>query len=127
MITQIGPGMFRVQHDGRSEIVYVAGAADDRWVFWNGQIWRWPARPERHVDRAPSGPTPLIAPMPARVIRILAMPGAVVKKGETLVLLEAMKMELPLRAPGDAAVVAVHCREGELVQADAVLVDLGPL
>ena len=37
-----------------------------------------------------------------------------------------MKMELPLRAPGDAIVTAIHCREGELVQADAVLMDLGP-
>jgi biotin carboxyl carrier protein len=35
-----------------------------------------------------------------------------------------MKMELPLRAPGDATVAAVRCREGELVQADAVLVEL---
>ncbi len=35
-----------------------------------------------------------------------------------------MKMELPLRASADAVVVAVHCREGELVQPDAVLVEL---
>jgi biotin carboxyl carrier protein len=33
-------------------------------------------------------------------------------------------MELPLRAPGDARVTAVRCREGDLVQPDAVLVEL---
>jgi biotin carboxyl carrier protein len=38
--------------------------------------------------------------------------------------LEAMKMELPIRAAGDAVVASVHCREGELVKADAVLVTL---
>jgi 3-methylcrotonyl-CoA carboxylase alpha subunit len=62
--------------------------------------------------------------MPARVIRILIQPGATVKKGDTLVMLEAMKMELPIRAPADGKVAAVHCRDGELVQADAVLLDL---
>ena len=41
-----------------------------------------------------------------------------------LVVLEAMKMELPLRATGDAVVASVLCREGELVPADAVLVTL---
>jgi biotin carboxyl carrier protein len=35
-----------------------------------------------------------------------------------------MKMELPLRSPADATVTAVHCREGELVQPDTVLVEL---
>ena len=62
--------------------------------------------------------------MPARVIKVLVQPGAAVKKGDTLVMLEAMKMELPVRAPADGKVAAVHCRDGELVQADVVLLDL---
>jgi 3-methylcrotonyl-CoA carboxylase alpha subunit len=65
----------------------------------------------------------LIAPMPATVIRVKVEPGAQVKKGDVLVVLEAMKMELPLRALGDGMVSAVRCREGELVQADATLVE----
>jgi biotin carboxyl carrier protein len=66
----------------------------------------------------------LAAPMPATVIRILVKPGVVVRKGETLILLEAMKMELPLRSPQDGTVRAVRCQEGELVQPGRVLVDL---
>ena len=62
--------------------------------------------------------------MPATVLKVLVTPGAKVKKGDTLIILEAMKMELPLRAPGDATVTAIGCREGELVQADAILVEL---
>jgi biotin carboxyl carrier protein len=46
-----------------------------------------------------------------------------VKKGDTILVLEAMKMELPIRAPGDARVKAICCREGELVAADAILVE----
>jgi biotin carboxyl carrier protein len=62
--------------------------------------------------------------MPATVLKVLVAVGARVKKGETLVILEAMKMELPLRASADATVTAVCCREGELVQPETVLVEL---
>jgi biotin carboxyl carrier protein len=66
----------------------------------------------------------LTAPMPATVVSVKVQPGAAVKKGDTVVILEAMKMELPIRAPADATVTAVRCREGELVQPDAILVEL---
>ena len=62
--------------------------------------------------------------MPATVLRVLVAPGTAVKKGDTVVLLEAMKMELPIRAPADATVTAVNCREGELVQPDTILIEL---
>jgi acetyl/propionyl-CoA carboxylase alpha subunit len=65
----------------------------------------------------------LTAPMPATVIKVQVKPGDVVKKGDVVVVLEAMKMELPLRALGDAVVSAVRCRQGDLVQADATLVE----
>ena len=62
--------------------------------------------------------------MPATVVKVLIKPGDRVARGDTVVVLEAMKMELPLRATGDATVKAVHCREGELVQPETVLVEL---
>ena len=71
-----------------------------------------------------TGPQALSAPMPATVAKVLVKPGAAVKKGDTVILLEAMKMELPLRAPADATVKAIHCREGELVQPDVTLIEL---
>ena len=124
-VLRVGEGVYRVTHDGRSDIVYVAGPAADRWAFWNGETFRVraePAAPSRagrsHAVLA------LTAPMPATVLRVLAQPGTRVKKGETLIILEAMKMELPIRAPADAVVKAVNCREGELVQPDIVLVEL---
>src|SRR5262249_45949017 len=63
------------------------------------------------------------APMPATVLRINVKPGDAVKKGDVLVLLEAMKMELPVRATDDGVVATIRCREGELVDADAVLLE----
>ena len=65
----------------------------------------------------------LTAPMPATVIKVHVKPGDAVKKGDIVVVLEAMKMELPLRALGNGVVSAVRCREGELVQADATLIE----
>ena len=62
--------------------------------------------------------------MPATVVKVLVKPGDRVAKGDTVIVLEAMKMELPLRAAGDATIKAVRCREGEMVQADAVLVEM---
>ena len=133
-ITRIADGMYCVEHDGRNEIVYVAGPVADRWIFWNGQVFRGDFRAPGSQSTGSEGatragsekvrPTSLTAPMPARVTRILAQPGAAVKKGEMLIVLEAMKMELPVRAPADGTIAAVNCREGELVQADAVLIEL---
>jgi biotin carboxyl carrier protein len=128
-VTRTGDGTYLVVHDGRHEIVHVAGAESDRWIFWNGHVFRRDVGEDAATGTGGSGPShkgasQLTAPMPARVIRILAAPGATVQKGATLVVLEAMKMELPLRAPANATVAEVHCREGEMVAADAVLIDL---
>jgi 3-methylcrotonyl-CoA carboxylase alpha subunit len=125
MVTRVAEGVYRVEHEGKSETVYVAGTAGDSWAFWNGLVFRGDAAtPRARAASHGHGAQALAAPMPATVIKVLAKTGAHVKKGDTLVVLEAMKMELPIRATGDAVVTAVHCSEGELVQADAVLVEL---
>jgi len=125
--TRIGDGVYRVETEGRSELVYVAGPANNRWAFWNGQVFRQTpadsaAARDSRVKR--EARQELSAPMPATVLKVLVTPGSKVKKGDTLIILEAMKMELPLRASADATIAAVHCREGELVQPETVLVEL---
>jgi biotin carboxyl carrier protein len=64
--------------------------------------------------------------MPATVRQIRVTPGDQVARGDTLIVLEAMKMELPVRANEHGTVAAVHCREGELVQPGRPLVDITP-
>jgi 3-methylcrotonyl-CoA carboxylase alpha subunit len=94
---------------------------------WNGgDVIRAAIRTARPTRRRSGGSASgaLTAPMPATVLKVHVRPGDRVKKGDTVVLLEAMKMELPVRSPADATVAAVLCREGELVQADATLVEL---
>ncbi|OFW24018.1 MAG: hypothetical protein A3H97_09625 [Acidobacteria bacterium RIFCSPLOWO2_02_FULL_65_29] len=125
MVTRIGDGVYRVEHDGGVDVVYVAGPPDDCWAFADGDVYRNARDRMRGLPAARVDATQALrAPMPATVLKVMVAPGAAVTAGETLVILEAMKMELPLRAAGDAVVSAVRCREGELVQPDAVLVEL---
>jgi len=120
----------KIDRDGKQHTVYVAGSAGDVWAFYDGHVYR-SERPERPAEAGRyergserHGRYELNAPMPATVIKILVAPGQAVRHGDTLVVVEAMKMELPIRAPGDATVKAVNCREGELVQPDRALVEL---
>ncbi len=124
--TRVGPGVYRVELDGRAEIVHVAGTAGHRWAHWRGHVFERPFADEAPAPRRSSAERhqSLSAPMPATVLKIVAAEGSQVRKGDTLLILEAMKMELPLRAPADAVVRSVRCREGELVQPGTILVEL---
>jgi biotin carboxyl carrier protein len=62
--------------------------------------------------------------MPATVITVNVEPGQRVARGDVLLMLEAMKMELPVKAPRDATVKAIRCRQGELVQPGVPLLEL---
>ena len=62
--------------------------------------------------------------MPATVVRIAVKNGDAVKQGDVLVALEAMMMEMPIRAPRDGVVAAIDCREGELVQPGVPLIQI---
>lgn len=64
------------------------------------------------------------APMPGVVRQVLVKAGEPVTRGQALVILEAMKLQLTLSAGGDATVEAVLAREGELVTEGAKLVKL---
>jgi 3-methylcrotonyl-CoA carboxylase alpha subunit len=65
-----------------------------------------------------------MSPMPATVVAIHAVPGQAVTEGETIIVLEAMKMELPIKAPRSGVVKAVHCAKGDLVQPGVNLLEL---
>jgi len=65
-----------------------------------------------------------VAPMPGKILALRVAPGESVKKGETLVILEAMKMEHEVVAPHDGVVREVRVEVGQQVDADDVLVVL---
>jgi len=68
---------------------------------------------------APTGS--LLAPMPGLVLRVLAEPGAVVTAGQPLLVLEAMKMEQTVSAPGDGVLAELRAKAGEQVSTGQIL------
>jgi propionyl-CoA carboxylase alpha chain len=65
----------------------------------------------------------LVCPMPGLVVSIAVVPGQEVKAGETLAVVEAMKMENVLRAERDGVVKTIHAKPGETLAVDAVILE----
>ena len=62
--------------------------------------------------------------MPGRVVQLLVAAGAAVRRGQSLIVVEAMKMEHTIAAPRDGIVEAVRCAAGDLVEEGAELITL---
>jgi pyruvate carboxylase subunit B len=84
-----------------------------------------PAKPERSPVAADVEGAPLKAPMPGMIVRYLKQVGDAVNKGDTVVILEAMKMENALPAPKDGTVKAINFSVGDSVAKDDVLCVIG--
>lgn len=68
----------------------------------------------------------IVAPMPGKVLKVLVHDGDLVKAGQPMVVLEAMKMETTLAAESAAIVGRVRVEEGQTVDHGAVLIELSP-
>jgi acetyl/propionyl-CoA carboxylase alpha subunit len=88
------------------------------------------APPDLDASALAGGPTAtettVTAPMPGTVIRVEVEPGESVQPRHALVVLEAMKMEIPVHSPYGGTVSAVHVSAGDRVAGGAPLVELGP-
>jgi acetyl/propionyl-CoA carboxylase alpha subunit len=119
-----GPdGEVRIGENGTVR-AWVAASGDIRWVYLGGRVYELDVERAGRRRRSSSGPSSLSAPMPATVIRVEVSPGEQVQRGDTLVILEAMKMELPIRAASDGTVASVSCKPGDLVQPGMPLIEI---
>jgi biotin carboxyl carrier protein len=105
----------------------------DRWLVSAGgrEFALSPARSEsgRHHnddERTPDGGRGVCSPMPGKVIKICAAVGDECRKNQTLVIVEAMKMENEVQAGLEGIVKKVHVAVGELVDAEKILVEIEP-
>jgi biotin carboxyl carrier protein len=117
--------------DGRRARAYVAADGDRRWVALDPAPEGGPVAlqlPPRAGGRGrrggAAGHDTLEAQMPGVVRRVLAAPGDRVERGQALVLLEAMKMEIRVTAPHAGVVERVGVEEGAAVERGQVLVEL---
>ena len=118
-----GDGSLRLGSPGRTG--WSVASANTRWVFLDGRVYEFEAQqPGRGRRRGGSHHGSLSAPMPATVRRINVKVGDHVDRGATLLILEAMKMELPVKSQSAGVIEAIHCQEGELVQPGAALIEI---
>lgn len=74
---------------------------------------------------ATSGGTEVVSPLPGVILDVLVKEGDAVKQGQTVMMLEAMKMENAIEAPADGVVKSINARKGDSVLEGAVLAILG--
>ncbi|HMM53966.1 MAG TPA: acetyl/propionyl/methylcrotonyl-CoA carboxylase subunit alpha [Candidatus Desulfobacillus sp.] len=124
---RLGHGMLRIELDGLSLPVAVIAAGEKRHVFLRGRAWHLVrVDPLRHAGEGGGEEGGLLAPMPGKVIALLAAPGSEVDKGRPLLILEAMKMEHTIAAPARGRVKAFRFGVGDPVAEGAELVDFEP-
>lgn len=91
-----------------------------------------PAAPAPQATPAPAaapaasaGSEQVVSPMPGNILNVNVKVGDTVKKGQVLLILEAMKMENEIMAPKDGTVTAVNVQKGSTVESGALLVTIG--
>ena len=115
---------FAVELDDRRLIASVIAVDDKRTVFLQGSTWTLLRDDPLHrVDAGDSHGGGLTAPMPGKVVALLAQPGQKVEKGTPLLILEAMKMEHTITAPAAGTLKAFCYAAGEQVSDGAALVE----
>ncbi|NLE69798.1 MAG: biotin/lipoyl-binding protein [Clostridiales bacterium] len=83
-----------------------------------------PAAPAKPAAAAAAGGEAVNSPMPGTILAVNVKAGDAVKKGQALMILEAMKMENEINAPKDGVVAAVHVSKGQAVESGSLLCTL---
>jgi acetyl/propionyl-CoA carboxylase alpha subunit len=125
-VLETRPGEYSLRFEGRPIRVYWAHQGEVRWVALEGctyELHKPTGRERGHSSAAPSSSV-LRAPMPAQVRAVLVSEGNLVEGGQTLMLLEAMKMEIKLQAPRRGRIARLPVQEGQAVDRDQVLIEL---
>ncbi len=110
--------------NGEKVTAYVSSDLAKRWVTINGQtlMLTKTSGAKQGVRHDHAGG--LIAPMPGQVRSVSVSVGDVVKKGQTLLTMEAMKMEIRIQALKDGRVRALHAAQGQTVEREQILIEM---
>ena len=107
-----------------SKSVYVSSDMAKRWVTINGHtaMLTKTSGAKQGVRHDHAGG--LIAPMPGQVRSVAVGVGDIVKKGQTLLTMEAMKMEIRIQALKDGTVKTLHVSQGQTVEREQILIEM---
>lgn len=113
--------------DGKTEKVLAQKIKGKLWFHYHGKTLEYqPAGvgTSSGQETVAQDPTQIVAPMPGKIIKILKNVADTVSKGETVIAMEAMKMEYNLKATQDMKIEEIHCSENQTVSLGDKLVSL---
>ena len=118
------PGRIIVELDGVTSFAHVVRSNDKWWIHFQGRIYVTNMHEPGSKNSSLSEGS-LSAPMPGTILDVLVKSGQRVRQGQTLLVMEAMKMEHRIQAPKAGEVIAVHFETGDRVDMGANLVEIG--
>jgi len=124
-ILQAKDGKLDLLIDDKRVTAYVSSDNAKRWVTVNGQTFM--LTKSSSATRRGAGhdhASELAAPMPGQVRGVNVSEGDAVTKGQTLLVLEAMKMEIRIQAPRDGVVKKLLVKQGQTVEREQILVEI---
>ena len=119
--TEAGDEIYTVEVEGQSYTVTVNDGGD---ITGLAPIGGNPTAPTAATAAPATGGEPINAPLSGNVINVPVSAGQQVKAGDTVLILEAMKMETNISAPKDGQIVEIKAREGDSVSVGDVLVTI---
>jgi acetyl/propionyl-CoA carboxylase alpha subunit len=112
--------------DGRKVEAHISTDGKRRWVSVGGKTLVFEKTSgQRRSGAGGYSSGRLTAPMPGQVQAVNVAVGEAVTKGQTLLVLEAMKMEIRIQAPSDGVVERLAVEQGETVEREQVLIEIG--
>ena len=118
---EVGEAVHLVDLEDHEPDLKPVATGGERLLFDRGQAWRFGVPRYTPTDGADASDGALRSPMPGRIVSVAVEAGQAVRKGEILVVMEAMKMELRVTADFDGIVEALEVQEGDQVVAGALL------
>ncbi len=126
-VSQPEAGLIILRMEGRSVRAFLTRQGKTRWVTIDGRTWQLEesaGRPRGGSAEETAGE--LRAPMPGQVRTVDVQEGQQVEKGQTLLVLEAMKMEIRIQAPHAGQVTRLPVTPGQTVERDALVAIVTP-
>jgi len=124
LFLQTGPNSGIWQVSGKRYGVVAKEHDGKLWAAVNGKVWSFDLAGDDESGVGADAENLIAAPMPGKVIKVLASVGDTVEEGQAVLIVEAMKMEHTLRAPFSGKISELSCEEGEQVEANVLLMEI---
>ena len=131
-VRRISANELRIRLGDRSVRVFLARDGERTFVAVDGRQYvvsesrAETGRPGEADDKASGSGLRVKAPMPGKVTKLAVAEGEEVRKNQTLVIVEAMKMENEIKTSIDGVVTKIHVAAGDLVDAEKILLEIEP-